>query len=93
MGIAIRPIIALCVSYLLVNVQLPEDLGRVEQVVLLEDPIPSQYSCSQTAQLGLCTYFLPFQANRGRFRISATQYPLIRKRKVRKPWTAASGTM
>jgi hypothetical protein len=38
-------------------------------------------------------YFLPFHANRGRFRIRATQYPLIRKRKVRNPWTAASGTM
>jgi hypothetical protein len=38
-------------------------------------------------------YFLPFQANRGRFKIRATQYPLIRKRNVRKAWTAASGMM
>jgi hypothetical protein len=33
-------------SYLLVDVELPEDLGRVEQVVLLEDPRSSQYSSS-----------------------------------------------
>jgi hypothetical protein len=39
------------------------------------------------------TYFFPFQANRGRFRISAIQYPLMRNRKVRKAWTAASGMM
>jgi hypothetical protein len=32
-----------------VNVQLPEDLSRVEQVVLLEDPTPSQYSFSDRA--------------------------------------------
>jgi hypothetical protein len=68
-----------------VDVELPEDLGRVKQVVLLEDPSSSQYSSSPTAQPDLYTYFLPFQANRGRFRIRATQYPLMRKRKVRKP--------
>ena len=30
------------------------------------------------------TYFFPFHARRGRLRISAIQYPLIRNRKVRK---------
>lgn len=30
------------------------------------------------------TYFFPFHAKRGRLRISATQYPLMRNRKVRK---------
>jgi hypothetical protein len=39
------------------------------------------------------TYFFAFQANRGRFRIKAIQYPLMRNRKVRKAWTAASGMM
>jgi hypothetical protein len=29
-------------------------------------------------------YFFALKANSGRFRISATQYPLMRKRKVRK---------
>lgn len=31
------------------------------------------------------TYFLTLNANSGRLRISATQYPLIRNKKVRKP--------
>jgi hypothetical protein len=34
-----------------------------------------------------------FQPKRGRFKSKASQYPLIRNRKVRKPWTAASGIM
>ena len=85
MGVAATLLEAPWDVYLLVDVKLPEDLGRVEKVVLLEDPSSSQYSFSQTAQLGLYTYFLPFQASRGRLRIRATQYPLMRKRKVRKP--------
>jgi hypothetical protein len=30
-------------------------------------------------------YFLTFQPRRGRLRMRGTQYPLMRKRKVRKP--------
>ncbi len=37
------------------------------------------------------TYFLTLNARSGRLSISATQYPLIRNKNVRKPWTAASG--
>jgi hypothetical protein len=42
---------------------------------------------------GKVTYFLMFQISSGRFRTKASQYPLIRNRKVRNPWTAASGMM
>jgi hypothetical protein len=70
-------------AYLLMNIQLPEDLCRVEQMVLLKDPFLGQYTFLH-ARFGVYTYFLPFHAKRGRFRISATQYPLIRNRKVRK---------
>lgn len=66
---------------LLVYVELPEDLGRVQEMLVLEDPVP----INTLLHAVMCpTYFLPFQANRGRFRIRATQYPLMRKRKVRK---------
>ena len=39
------------------------------------------------------TYFFALNANSGRFSTIATQYPLMINRKVRNPWTAASGTM
>ena len=39
------------------------------------------------------TNFLPFHPKRGKLRMNATQYPLIRKRRVRKACTAASGMM
>lgn len=37
--------------------------------------------------------FFAFQASRGKLRIMAIQYPLIRNRMVKKAWTAASGMM
>lgn len=37
------------------------------------------------------TYFLALYARRGRLRTTGSQYPLMRNRKVRKAWTAASG--
>lgn len=69
-------------SYLLMDVQLPEDFRRIKQVVLLEDPVQRQYVLHATSIM--YTYFFPFHARRGRLRISAIQYPLIRNRKVRK---------
>jgi hypothetical protein len=36
-------------------------------------------------------YFFAFHANSGRFRIKASQYPLIKNINVRNAWTAASG--
>jgi hypothetical protein len=38
-------------------------------------------------------YFFALKANKGRLSRIASQYPLMRNRKVRKAWTAASGTM
>jgi hypothetical protein len=70
-------------AYLLMNVQLPEDLCRVEQMVLLEDPVICQYNASLLDQSN-STYFLPFHAKRGKLRMSATQYPLMRNKNVRK---------
>jgi hypothetical protein len=77
------------------NVQLPENLRRIQKMLVLK------YSAHKSAiQIPIIsplptktTYFFAFQANSGRFRISAIQYPLIRNRKVRNAWTAASGTM
>jgi hypothetical protein len=67
------------------DVQLPEDLCRVEQVVLLENPTClCQPGTPPPIIAPDSTYFFPFHAKRGRLRISATQYPLMRNRKVRK---------
>lgn len=79
-----------CTTDLLVHVKLPKDLGRVQEMLVFKDPVLVSMLLHAA---GCPTYFFPFQANKGRFKIRATQYPLIRKRKVRKAWTAASGTM
>jgi hypothetical protein len=78
--------------FLLVHIKLPEDLCRIQEMLVLEDSA-SVSARSWPKSLVACTYFLPFQASRGRLRMSAIQYPLIRKSVVRKAWTAASGMM
>ena len=81
--------------FLLVHVQLAEDLSRIQQVLVLVDPV----FVSLVLPLGLrnkgkkTTYFFALNANNGKFNTIATQYPLMINRKVRNPWTAASGTM
>lgn len=88
------------------NVQLPEDLGCVQQVRVLDDPRARSVSHLVVAQPELqssgriacprwwwVTYFLAFQANSGRLTIKGSQYPLMRNRKVKNPCTAASGMM
>jgi len=78
---AIPPVIRIVLSYLLVHIQLPEDLGRVEQMRVLVYPGPKFSTQSST---GDCiTHLKPFQAVSGRFRINAIQYPLTRNKKVR----------
>lgn len=42
---------------------------------------------------GSTTYFLTLNATNGKFRISATQYPLTRNSAVKTACTAASGIM
>lgn len=73
------------------DVELSEDLSCIQQVLVLKDPvlISTHHLACNDAE----TYFFPFHANKGRFKISAIQYPLMRNRKVRKAWTAASGMM
>jgi hypothetical protein len=78
-------------AYLLVNVELSENLGRVKEVLVLEDPVSCQHTRLVNRVYG--TDFFAFQASRGRLRIKAIQYPLTRNRMVMKAWTAASGTM
>ena len=70
---------------LLVHVELPEDLGRVEQVLVLEDPaqvllvymFARRFKAASANALESFaeneTYFFAFQATRGRLRISGTQ--------------------
>ena len=76
------------------DIQLPEDLRRVKQVLVLEDSgLVSNASRRGIFSTGTQTHFFAFHANSGKFRIIAIQYPLMTNKKVRKAWTAASGTM
>lgn len=77
--------------YLLVHIQLPEDLSRVQKVCVLIYPVVRQQLLS--GSFITASYLFAFHAVSGRFSTNATQYPLIRKRNVRRPWTAASGIM
>lgn len=76
------------------NVQFPEYLRRVEEVLVVKNPNPpqSQYGYMQGI-LSRAADFLALKPSRGRLRRRAIQYPLTRKRTVRKAWTAASGMM
>ena len=74
-------------------IQLPEDLGCIQEVLILEDPVKRQLLAYDGRVLVGWAHFFALNANKGRFRSSAIQYPLIRKRNVRKACTAASGTM
>jgi hypothetical protein len=81
-------------THLFMNVQLPEDLGRIKKVLVFKNPIRQLLSGSHLARGAEClTYFLPLNANNGKFSNNANQYPLMRNRKVKKACTAASGTM
>jgi hypothetical protein len=79
------------------DVKLAEDLGRIKQVSVVDDPgkcvSPSASSNSEIISRTLLTYFLAFQAIKGRLRMRGSQYPLMRNRKVKKAWTPASGMM
>ena len=74
------------------HIQLAEDLGRVEKVLVIVDPafVSSVYPIPKDRKR---TYFFALNANSGRFSTIAIQYPLMMKRMVRKAWTAASGTI
>lgn len=95
-------------AYLLVYIQLPENLSSVKEMCVVKNPIyliSSEYravkqpdfvceemwNIQKASQPGVVTYFLTLKARSGRLRINATQYPLIRNSRVKKPWTAASG--
>ena len=86
-------ILGILSSYLLVHIELPEDLRCVQQMLVLKDPVTVSIVLIPWYSHGPATYFFPFHANRGRFRINAIQYPLMRNKKVRKACTAASGMM
>lgn len=84
--------------YLLVHVELAEDLRGVEEMGVVDDPGLESASCTRGRERERegergDTYFLAFQPTRGKLRMRGSQYPLMRKRKVRKAWTAASGMM
>lgn len=98
--------VSLCggmLAYLLVDVQLAENLSRIQEMRVVDDPAKVVSTSLETniprsgayvyCRLRCLTYLLTLYATRGRLRMSATQYPLTRKRNVRKPWTAASGIM
>jgi len=76
--------------YLLMLVQLAEDLGCIEEMLVVHDP---SMPCQSSVRIieAVDTHFLPFHARSGMLRAKAIQYPFIRKRTVRKACTAASG--
>jgi hypothetical protein len=78
-------------AYSLMNVQFPEDFCSIKKMLVVHDPSGSVRTESQSVELR--TYFFTFQTSSGKFSIKAIQYPLMRKRTVRNPWTAASGMM
>lgn len=80
------------VPYLLVHIKLPENLGRVQEMGVVEDP-RSLSAMRPLPKDSPSTYFLTFHPRRGRLRINGSQYPLIRNMNVRNPWTATSGMM
>ena len=77
------------------HVEFAEDLGCVEEVLVLEDPVqhifilalfrPTDQPLPSDRKINglVYTYFFPFQANNGRFNKNGTQYPLIKNRIVR----------
>lgn len=82
------------VPYLLVHIKLPENLGRVEEMGVVENPrSQSAMPMRPLSADSPSTYFLTFHPRRGRLRINGSQYPLIRNMNVRNPWTATSGMM
>lgn len=74
------------------HIQLAEDLGRVEKVLVLIDPAFVS-SIQLYPAIRKKTHFFALNANSGRLSTMASQYPLMINKKVKKAWTAASGTM
>lgn len=70
------------------DIQLPKDLSCVEKMLILEYSAKYQTSASVVMWY---TDFFAFQPRRGRFKINANQYPLMRNNRVKNPCTAASG--
>lgn len=73
------------------DIELSEYLRGVEKMLILKDSgllsaCPSGWGSSNA-------HFFALYASNGRLRTRAIQYPLMRKRAVRKACTAASGTM
>lgn len=74
------------------HIQFPEDLCGIKKVIVVENPRILS-ACSWPLRYAISSHFFALNATRGRFRSRAIQYPFIRKRNVRKAWTAASGMM
>ena len=66
------------------HIELAEDLGRVQQMLVVIDPDTLLTFFCRYCQHKRDTYFFALNANRGRLRRIASQYPLITKRRVRK---------
>lgn len=79
-------------SYFLVDVQSPEDLGRVEKMLIVEYSV-AIINPFATSIFSRISHFLALKATKGRLRRSAIQYPLIRKSTVKNACNAASGTI
>lgn len=84
-------------TYLLVHIKLAENLGGIKQVGVINNSssrvVRKTYSTLRQYSSSRAAHFLMLYPSRGRLRIRATQYPLIKNKKVKKPWTAASGRM
>ena len=82
---------AIRIAHLLVYIELPEDLRSIKQMLVVKDPVLSQWSLP--GQSMRYAHFFALNASRGKLSNSASQYPLIKNKKVRNPCTAASGTI
>ncbi len=65
------------------NIQFPENLGRIKEMLVVKDPASVILSAHVCFLVHEGTHFFALKARRGRFNNNASQYPLIKKRKVR----------
>lgn len=71
------------------DIEFAENFSSVQEMLIVEDPVvisldfpfyPGERKEGKKAR----TYFFPLYASNGKFRIMASQYPLITNKKVRK---------
>jgi hypothetical protein len=78
-------------THFLMDIQLSEDLGGIQKMLVIDDSFNNVRIFYFRAFLPFSTNFFAFHASKGKLRMKASQYPLMRNRAVKKACTAASG--